>query len=99
MEASAVVKHFNKIKDSQAGLRTCFEVTTVDEFVFESAPEGLHCGIVIAVAFATHGGDGLCVLEGMAMVVTSVLNAAIGVKDQARRWLALSQCHPPSGQD
>jgi hypothetical protein len=40
VEASAVVKHFNKIKDGHAGLGTCFEVAAVDQFVFKSSSAG-----------------------------------------------------------
>ena len=59
MEALAVVKHFDKIKDGLARLGSCFEVAAVDQFLFECAPEGFHGGIVVAVALAAHGGDGL----------------------------------------
>ena len=59
MQAAAVVKHFYKIKDGLAGLLSGLEVAAVDQFLFERAPEGFHGGIVVAVAFAAHGGDGL----------------------------------------
>ena len=29
----------------------------VNQFVFEAAPEGLDEGVVVAVAFATHGSE------------------------------------------
>ena len=99
MEALAVVKGLDEIKDGLAGLGSGFEVTAIDEFVFEGAPEGFHGGIVVAVAFAAHGGDGLRALEGIAIVVTGVLNAAVGMKHQARGRLTMSQSHSPSGQD
>ena len=59
MQALAVVKHFDEIKDGLASLGSGFEVAAVDQFLFERAPEGFHGGIVVAVAFAAHGGDGL----------------------------------------
>jgi hypothetical protein len=51
MEASAAVKGFDEIKDGLACLGSGFEVAAIDEFMFESAPEGFHGGIVVAVAF------------------------------------------------
>src|SRR5271169_1971832 len=35
----------------------------------------------------------------MAVVVTGVLDAAVGMKDQTSGWLTMSQGHSPSGQD
>ena len=59
MQAAAVVKHFYKLKDGVPGLLPGFEVAAIDQFLFECAPEGFHGGIVVAVALAAHGGDGL----------------------------------------
>src|ERR1039458_2553044 len=97
MEASAVVKGLDEIKDGLAGLGSGFEVAAIHEFMFEGAPEGFHGGIVIAVAFAAHGGNGLGALEGMAIVVAGVLNTAVGVEHQACGRLAMSQSHAPGG--
>ena len=99
MEALAVVKDFDEIEDGLARLGPGVEMAAVDEFVFEGAPEGLHGGIVVAVAFAAHGGDGLDVLAGVAIVLAGVLNAPVGMKHQACRGLPVSQGHAPSGQD
>ena len=92
-----VVKHFDKIKDGLASLGSGFEVAAIDEFVFEGAPERFHSGIIVAVTFAAHGSDGLGLLECVAVVVTGVLDAAVGMKHQARRRLAMSQRHAPGG--
>ena len=97
MEAAAVVKDFDEIEDGLAGLGSGFEVAAINEFVFESAPERFHRGIVVTVTFAAHGGDGLGLLEGVAIVVAGVLNAAVRVKHQACGRLAMSQSHCPSG--
>jgi len=99
MESLAVVKDFDEIEDGLAGLRARLEVAAVDEFVFEGAPEGFHGGIVVTVAFAAHGGDGLGALERVAIVVAGVLDAAIGMKDQTSGRLTMSPGHAPSGQD
>ena len=99
MEASAVVKHFNKLKDSLTSFGSGFEVAAVDQLVLEGAPEGFHGGIIVAVTFAAHGSDGLGVLEGAAIVLTGVLNAPVGMKHQACGRLALTPGHAPGGQD
>ena len=39
----------------------------VNEFVFESAPKGLDEGIVVAVAFATHGSKQTVLSEGLSV--------------------------------
>ena len=56
MRALAIVEGFNVIEDVGARLSAGEEVTAVNEFEFEGAPEAFHGGIVVAVAFATHGG-------------------------------------------
>ena len=52
MEALAVVAGFDVIEDGGAGLGVGGEVTAVDQFQFEGAPEACHGGIVVAVAVA-----------------------------------------------
>ena len=99
MEASAVVKHFNKLKDGLTSFGSGFEVAAVDQLVLEGAPEGFHGGIIVAVTFAAHGSDGLGLVECVAVVVTGVLDAAVGMKHQAGRGLTMSQGHAPSGQN
>jgi len=99
VEASAVVEHFNNIENSLASLGSSFEVATIDVFICESASKGLHGSVVVAVAFAAHGGVSCAFCRGLAIVVTGVLNTAVGMKHQAGGWLALSQGHAPSGQD
>lgn len=68
MEALAVVEHLNEVKDRLAGFGASLEVAAVDEFLFEGASEGFHGGIIVAVGFAAHGGDGLGVLEGLGIL-------------------------------
>ena len=59
MEATAVVEDLDELEDGLASLGMGFEVTTVDQFVFKGAPERFHRRIIVAVAFAAHGSDGL----------------------------------------
>ena len=77
MEALAVVKDLNELEDGLAGLGVGFEVSAVDQFVFEGAPERLHRGVVVAVAFPAHGRDGLGMVERAAIGVAGVLHPAV----------------------
>src|ERR1039458_7478515 len=99
MQASAVVKHLYEIEDGLSCFVSGFEVAAVDQFLLEGAPERFHGGIVVAVAFAAHGSDGLCVLQRLPVVVTGVLDAAVGMKHQAGGGLTMSQGHAPGGQN
>jgi hypothetical protein len=57
VESGAVVEGFDVVEDGGAGLGAGSEAMIVDQFVFESAKEGLDEGVIVAVAFATHGSD------------------------------------------
>lgn len=89
MGALAVIKGFDVIEDFGVCLGAGGEVAAVNEFQLESAPEAFHGGVVIAVAFATHGGDELRGLERLAELTAGVLHAAIGMEEQACRRLAV----------
>lgn len=58
MEPSAIVKRFNIIEHSGAGLQPCGKLAVVDQLVFEAAPERLDIGVVVRIALgdieATH---------------------------------------------
>ncbi len=57
MEPGTVVEGLNIIEDRRAGFGAGRESAVVDDLVFEAAPKRLDEGIVVAVAFAAHGGD------------------------------------------
>ncbi len=59
MKADAVVEALDEVEDGGGGRRAGEEGAAVNELVFKGAPEGFHGGVVIAVAFAAHGGNGL----------------------------------------
>ena len=59
VQASAVIEYFYEIEDGLACFVPGFELAAVDQFLFEGAPERFHGGVVVAVAFAAHGGQGL----------------------------------------
>ena len=51
-----VIECFDVIEDGRVGLTMGGEVRAMEPFGFECAPEGLHGGIVIAVAGGAHAG-------------------------------------------
>jgi len=55
VESGAVVKGFDVIEDGGTSCGVGGEALMIDQFVFESAPEGFDKGIIVAVAFATPG--------------------------------------------
>ena len=95
----AVVEDFNVLKDGLASLLPGGEALAVNQFHFEGAPERFHGGIVVTVAFAAHGRQGLAAGQGLAKISAGVLAAAIGVEDQFWRRLAMSLSHIPSRKD
>ena len=54
-----VIKVFDVIVDGATGLGEVGEGATVDQFGFESAPERLHEGVIVAIAPLAHAGDNL----------------------------------------
>src|SRR5213595_3065442 len=57
VESGAVVEGLDVIKDGGTGLGAGGEAMVIDQFVFEGAPEGFDEGIIVAVAWTTHGSD------------------------------------------
>ena len=82
MGALAVIKDFDVIENFGAGLLVADKVSAIDEVEFERAPEAFHGGVVIAVAFAAHGGHQAGCPQGLPVSAAGVLDAAIGVEEQ-----------------
>jgi hypothetical protein len=61
----------------------------VNHFVFEAAPERLDKGVIVAVAWAAHGGDQAVLGEEVSVSRAGELAAAIGVDDEAPARAAL----------
>jgi hypothetical protein len=97
----AVVEDFDVIEQGGVSLLARGKLISlpVDQFQFERAPEGFHDGVVVAVGFAAHGSNRLGQLQRRAILQAGVLNAAIGMKDQARGRLTVTQGHVPRGQN
>ena len=55
MESDAVIEDFDIVEDGSASLGDCSEAVKIDQFVFEAAKEAFDKGIIVAVAFSTHG--------------------------------------------
>ena len=90
VSALAIVKAFDEFKDVLAGLGAGGELAAVNQFEFEGAPEAFHGGVVVAVAFAAHGGHAARLGQRVPVVGAGVLNAAIGMEQQLRRRLEVT---------
>ena len=77
MGALVIVKAFDVIEYFVVCLKAGDEGAAIDEVEFEAAPEAFHGGVVVAVAFAAHGGDEARLGQGVALVTAGVLDAAI----------------------
>ena len=55
MQSDAVIEGLDVIEDGVTSLSNVAEAMVIDQFVFESAEEGLDKSVVVAVAFAAHG--------------------------------------------
>ena len=67
MQSGAVIEGFDVIEDGGASFGEGGEAVMVDQFVFEGAPEGFDKGVVVAVAFATHGSEQTVLGEDLAV--------------------------------
>jgi len=63
MEAASVIKSFDKIEDGQASLLAGFEAAAIDEFQFESAPEGRPGEDAWRLTTLIHGPEGYTARE------------------------------------
>ena len=82
VQPSAVIKGFDVVEDGSASFGEGREPSVVDEFIFETAPKGFDEGVVIAVAFATHGSNQAVPSKELPVSGTGKLGAAIGVNDK-----------------
>ena len=93
MGALAIVECFAVIEELAACLAGAGKDAPVNQFEFERAPAAFPGGMVIAVAFATHGGHQAGLGAGGPISTAGVWPAAIGVKEQTRGRLAMAQGH------
>ena len=93
VESGTVIEGFDVIEDGGAGLGAGSEAMMVDQFVFESAKEGLDEGVIVAVAFATHGSDQAMLGQDLSVSGAGELSPAIGVEDKISRGRTLTKRH------
>ena len=55
VKSGAVIEGFDVIEDRSTSLGEAVEAMMVDELIFEAAKERLNKGVVVTVAFSTHG--------------------------------------------
>src|ERR1019366_3275206 len=96
MGAVTIVKAFDVIKDLGACLVAGDEVAAVNQFQLAGAPEAFHGGVVVAVAFAAHGGHQACLTEGTSVIGAGVLDTPIGMKQQIYWRLPMPEGHGQS---
>ena len=93
VETAGVIELCDGVEDLEAGLVVGDEVGAVHPLVLEGGPEGLHGGVIVTVALAAHGGHEPSLLERSTEVTGGILDATIGVKDEAFRGAAMGACH------
>ena len=99
MESGAVIKGLDVVEDGGSGFGVSGEALVVDNFVFKAAPEGFDEGVVVAIAFATHGSDQAVLSQDLPVSGAGELHAAIRVDDKGCFGTALQKCHAQSGYD
>ena len=93
VESGAVVEGFDVIEDGGAGLGASGEAVVVDQFVFETAKEGLDEGVIVAIAFAAHGSDQAMLGQDLSISGAGELSPAIGVEDTISLGRTLAKRH------
>src|SRR4051812_8484511 len=82
MATGSIVVTFDVGKDIAFGLLACCILAMMDELSFERVEEAFHRGIVVAIGFAAHRGPEARGLQGLSVIHSRVLNAAVGMMDQ-----------------
>src|SRR5664279_3138837 len=77
MGALAIVEAFDVVKDLALGLGAGVEAAAINQLEFEGAPEAFDGSIVVAVAFATHGGNQAGLVASMSRKGNCYDNASI----------------------
>jgi hypothetical protein len=99
VESGAVVEGLDVIEDGGARLGAGGEAVVIDQLVFERAPEGFDEGVIVAVAWTTHGSDQTMLGRELTISGAGELAAAIGVEDERLSGPTLAQGHAQSGAD
>ena len=86
MPPLAVVKKIDILGDLRHRLAPRLVAPMVNELGLQGAEEALHRGVVVAVAFAAHGGFDTELPEQFLVVLRAVLTASVRVMNQPCRW-------------
>ena len=89
MKSDTVIEGFDVIEDGGASLGKVAEAVMIDQFVFETAKEGLDEGVIVAVAFAAHRSDQAMLGQDLSVSGAGELGSAIGVEDTISRVATL----------
>ena len=54
MKSDAVIEGFDVIEDGGASLGEVAEAVVIDQFIFETAKEGLDKSVIVTIALSTH---------------------------------------------
>ena len=73
---------FDVIEDGGASLGKGGEAVVINQFVFEAAKEALDKGVIVAVAFTSHGSGEAVLSQDLPVSCAGELAAAIGVDDE-----------------
>lgn len=91
--AARVVEAFDVFEGGSVDGGWIGQSRPADALQFQGAPEGLHRGIVVAVGAAAHRGDQAVPREHIPKRLAGILDATIGVHDQARLRMPMINGH------
>ena len=88
MSSSGVVKAVDVLKQCLRDLATRLPGVPPDELSFQCFEEGLDGGIVVAIAFTTHGHLEAQFPQSLLIVVRAILAPPVRVLNAPRRWVS-----------
>src|SRR4029453_7185375 len=93
MTALAVVEHFDILKHRCLGLFMRIPGLQIEQFGLESVKETLYYGIIPTVTFTAHTRLYAVLGQEVPIALSTILTATIGMHDQPRCGLALTNRH------
>ena len=79
MPSNWIIEGIDILSNGDLGLVPCFEHRAPDQLGFDGFEDGFHHGIIITIAFATHGQDEVVVFQELLIVSGTILGTAIRV--------------------
>ncbi len=93
MQALRIVELFDPVDQIEPALCTGCVMPAMHPFDFKRLEEAFHRGVIPAIGASTHVLHHPVLIDQFAMLITRVLNAAIGMHDQTWRRLAAPVGH------